>query len=205
MPEGLQRKSALEGHYNEGLVNAASKEAAGLGVSERRGLAIIQFEGRRDDGDFREAAGKALSASLPEGTCGSSGGDGRSFLWTGPNRYQAIAAESEGPAIKAALPDGLQGRHRSIIDLSQARTVFRVSGPALRDFLSKGTSIDLHPRAFPVGSVVVTQVAHVGGTIHHVSEDVFDLYVFRSFGRHVWEWMLEVGEEYGMVIEAPGN
>jgi len=36
--------------------------------------------------------------------------------------------------------------------------------------------------------------------LHHVEEGVFDLYVFRSFGLQLWEWLQEAGEEYGVRI-----
>ena len=203
MAEALQRKSALQGRYNEGLLNCPDADAAGIRLFERRGLSIIQFDGRRDDAKFLKAAGKAVGFDLPEGTGASSESGGRTVLWTGPNRYLLVAGDALRSELIQDLAKGLKGRHHSILDLGQARAVFRLSGSALRALMSKGTTIDLHPRAFPVGSVAVTQLAHVGAVIHHESEDSFDVYVFRSFARHLWEWFQEAGEEYGLSIEAP--
>ncbi len=200
MAEGLERESALAGHYKEGGIGAVRPQGPGLELAERRGLSLIQIDGREGDAVYRQAAEVALGLALPETPGTSSAANGKTALWTAPGRWLIVASEGEGPAILTALGEALSGVHRSIIDLSQARCVIRVSGPEALALLSKGNPLDLHPRSFPVGAVAATQLAHVGGTIHHAEDGSYDLYVLRSFALHIWEWALECGEEYGIKV-----
>ncbi len=202
MPETAPRKSALEAHYSEGAVAVPQGAEAGVRLAERRDLAVVQLDLREGDAEGRKAAGVLLGLELPTtpgGTAVNASGGGVA-LWTGPGRWLLCLPAGEGKANVAALAEALAGRHHAVIDLTQARTVVRAGGPRLRDLLSKGVPIDLHSRVFPVGACAVTSLAHVTGTLHHVEDGVIDLFVMRSFGLHLWEWLHEAGEEYGLEI-----
>ncbi len=202
MPETPAPKSALDGHYKEGPVAVSQGAEAGVRLSERRDLAVVQLDLREGDAEGRKAAGALLGLDLPTTpgrSAANASGEGVA-LWTGPGRWLLGLPAGDGKATVAALDEALAERHHAVIDLTQARTVVRASGPRLRDLLSKGVPIDLHPRVFPVGACAVTSLAHVTGTLHHVEERVIDLYVMRSFGLHLWEWLHEAGEEYGLEV-----
>ncbi len=202
MPETSARRSALEGHYSEGPVAVPQGAEAGVCLAERRDLSVVQLDLREGDAEGRKAAGVLLGLELPTtpGSSAASESGTGAALWTGPGRWLLCLPAGEGKANVAALDEALAGRHHAVIDLTQARTVVRASGPRLRDLLSKGVPIDLHPRVFPVGACAVTSLAHVTGTLHHVEEGVIDLFVMRSFGLHLWEWLQEAGEEYGLEV-----
>jgi len=36
-----------------------------------------------------------------------------------------------------------------------------------------------------------------------VADDAFDLYVFRGFGQHMWEWLNDAAAEYGCAVANP--
>jgi sarcosine oxidase subunit gamma len=203
VPEPTAGRSALEAHYHEGEFGAVSSGEAHLSVCERRDLDLIQLDLREADEKGRAEAEKVIGFGLPVVPCLASRHEGKAALWTGPGRWLLTFPSGGGRESVAALSKRLEGRHHALIDLTQARTVIRVGGLSVRDLLSKGTPIDLHPRAFPVDSCAVTSLAHVTGLIHHVEDGVFDLYVFRSFGLHLWEWLREAGEEYGGVVGPP--
>ena len=90
----------------------------------------------------------------------------------------------------------------SVVDLSHGRTVVRIGGPAARDVLAKGCSIDLHPRCFLAGDCVQTSLAGIGLLIHAVTDDpVYDLYLPRGFALSAWEWLSDAAAEFGCRIE----
>ena len=67
--------------------------------------------------------------------------------------------------------------------------VLRISGPRVRDTFAKGLPIDLDPRAFAVGDVASSILAHIGVTIWRVGETAYDVAVPRSFARDFWHWL----------------
>ena len=67
-----------------------------------------------------------------------------------PRRWWLVAP-ADGGEPNAALAAALAGR-AALTDLSHARTVLRLAGPASRSTLAKLCRIDLHPRASRPGA-----------------------------------------------------
>lgn len=107
--------------------------------------------------------------------------------WAGPDQY-FVYGEVSLPGIA------------SISDQSHGRVVFRLEGPKARAVLAKGTPVDLHASAFPVGKSAMTQMAHVGVHLTRVGDDAFELSVFRGFSESFWEWLTEQAEEFGYFV-----
>jgi sarcosine oxidase subunit gamma len=169
-----------------------------LGV--RHPLSIVTIMARRDKGEAAAAAvQKNYGIALP-GPGKSGSGTDICFQWCGDNQYYAVAAGmGEGVLyreLKAAL-DGVA----SVSDQSHGRVVIRISGPKARHVLAKGSPVDWHPRAFPVGAVAVTQMAHVGVHAQRSAGDQYDLSLFRGFSESFWEWLTEQAQEFGYEIE----
>ena len=80
------------------------------------------------------------------------------------------------------------------------RVIIRLVGPRARAVLAKGTPVDLHPDAFPVGKSALTQMAHVGVHLTRVGADSYDVSVFRGFSESFWEWITEQAEEFGYQV-----
>jgi sarcosine oxidase subunit gamma len=120
-------------------------------------------------------------------------------MWAGPDQY-FVQAEGRGEnALAAELTSALAGL-ASVSDQSHGRVVIRIEGPKARAVLTKGTPVDLHAAAFPVGKSALTQMAHVGVHLTRVSEDGFELSVFRGFSQSFWEWLCEQSEEFGYLV-----
>ena len=92
----------------------------------------------------------------------------------------------------------------AVTDLGHGRTVLRIVGRHGRDLLAKGSGVDFHPRAFPVGACAQSLLGHVGVLVHAVDErPAFDLYVARSYALTVWEWLGESAAEWGFRVGTP--
>ncbi len=90
--------------------------------------------------------------------------------------------------------------YASISDQSHGRVVFSLSGPMARHVLTKGTPVDLHPRAFAPGQCAVTQMAHVGVHLAQVGPESYELSLFRGFAENFWEWLTEMALEFGYEV-----
>jgi len=194
------RRSALEGHDTPGDFGAGLDEGPGIELAERRGLAVIHLEGPAADEAFLKAVEQALGFALPLAPGTSVAAGPAAALWTGPNRWLLPMPDDNGNELLPDLSVSLIGRRGGLTELGHARTVIRLSGRDARALLSKGCPLDLHPSVFPPGSVAGSILAALTVTLHHSEDGAFDLYVFRSFGLALWEWLQEAGEEYGIRI-----
>jgi len=85
----------------------------------------------------------------------------------------------------AALVDQTHGRVRILVDGAKAEAV-----------LSKGTAVDLHPQAFPVGRSAVTLFGHVAAHMTRISAQGFELLVLRGFAESLWDDLSSMAAEY---------
>ena len=121
------------------------------------------------------------------------------FLWAGPHRWTARAAD---PRIAADLARHLDGL-AAVVDQSASRVVLQMSGPKVRETLAKGVLVDLHPRAFGPGDVALTQIAHIGAQIWQIdAAPTFEIAVFRSLAGSFFHWLEASAAPYGITIEA---
>jgi sarcosine oxidase subunit gamma len=70
-------------------------------------------------------------------------------------------------------------------------------GPAVRQVLAKGCSLDLHPSKFGAGDSAQTMLAHAAVTLMANDEAGFTLICRTSFAPYVAEWLLDAGLEFG--------
>jgi sarcosine oxidase subunit gamma len=180
-----ERRSALERHYERGSFGAAGSNDAALVLSEQRGLAMAQVNGAPP-----ESGPPALGTVIDGDT---------TLLWTGPGQWFAVSASLRPEALHAALEERLSSTHATISDLSHARTVLRVSGAPWKDLLAKGCPADID--AMAPGDCVASLLSHFTVVIHCLSVNSADVYVFRSFGASLWEWLRGGAAEFGYIVE----
>jgi sarcosine oxidase subunit gamma len=143
---------------------------------------------------------------------GVAGGD-RTVLWLGPDEWLVVGRDGEAAAIAGELeacPEGWV----SIVDLSANRTAIDVAGPAVRDLLAAGCSLDLHPRAFGPGRCAQTMLARAQVILEARGEDCFRVHVRGSFAVYLASWLIDaaaglaeddraVGVDEDAVLEMP--
>ncbi|UPY36394.1 sarcosine oxidase subunit gamma family protein [Sediminicoccus sp. KRV36] len=163
-------------------------------------LDLVQIGVRR--GAAAEFAGALQSLGLtpPEpGEARSAGG--RDLIWLQPNTYLLAAPRGAMPALDALAP------FAALVEQSDGRSAFILSGPRAREVLAKGCRLDFHPRVFGPGRVAGTTLAHVNAVIQQLDRDhpassagrespvpaddqpQFRLIVFSSFAQHIAEWL----------------
>ncbi|HEV7439940.1 MAG TPA: sarcosine oxidase subunit gamma family protein [Methylobacterium sp.] len=188
-------RSAWAGFLQAGRHGRMTGEP-GLRIAPREGLRLAAIVVGRDGA---EAAGtrlaEALGLPLPEPRRASLGPD-RGLVWTGPGQWLAVA---EAAATLGSLAPALADL-AAVTDQSDARAVLRVSGPRARDVLAKGFAIDLHPRAFPVGSAATTSVGGIGVQIWMSGAATYDIAVGRSLAGSFWSWLSASAASEGYAV-----
>ena len=201
MVEPYLRQSALA---HRGLQRAAPEAPAAAGVTlrERRFRAMIALRGDAGDERFLSAVGAGLGVALPLEPNTTAQDGSTTALWLGPDEWLVTAPPGEEQVLVPALRSTLGDRHAAAVDLSESRTVIAVSGAKARDLLAKGCTLDLHPRAFPVGACAQTGLARAGVLLHLVNEaPTFEITIPRSYADYLWAWLADAAREYGVALQ----
>ncbi|MEU8656666.1 sarcosine oxidase subunit gamma [Actinoplanes philippinensis] len=111
-------------------------------------------------------------------------------LRLGPDEFLVVGP----PGAEDRLLAEYRGPEVSVVDVSAQRTALDLSGPAVRELLAFGCSIDLHPRAFAIGDCAQTVLAHTPVVVQR-RESGFRILVRASFAAHLAAWILDVSPE----------
>jgi methylglutamate dehydrogenase subunit D len=128
--------------------------------------------------------------------------DSLNFIWAGPGRWLAGTSTQTGASLEATLRNELLGL-ASVINQTDGRCVFRISGPNLREVLAKGVPIDLDPRTFAPGDTALTLVGHIN--VHFWQIDRTPTYEFavpRSFAESFCQWLFGAAASHGLTFRA---
>ena len=171
----------------------ASPAAPGLVIAERRPLTIVQVSEIPGVAGNRAALEEVLGLALPPPRKAAAE-TARAALWVGPGRWFVVEPGRGDLAMKLATA---AAGSLAVTDLSHSRTVLRLSGAKLLDVLAKGCAVDLHPRNVSPGDSIVTALARHAVVLHVVdAAPTVDVYVYRSFGQDLFEWLTEAAAEY---------
>ena len=77
----------------------------------------------------------------------------------------------------------------AVTNVSDQYTIFNLTGSNIFEILSKGCPFNFNSDIFTNNKVVQTILNHMDVTIHKKSESNVDLYVRRSFAKHLWDWL----------------
>ncbi len=116
------------------------------------------------------------------------------ILSVGPGRWWVVRPEANPAAatLAAALPRDTA----AVLELGASRRVFVVSGPRSRDLLAKYLPLDLAGATLCAGHCAQSAMAHIGVLVHIRSAEDFEIFVTRSFARHLWEVLSDAALEF---------
>ena len=180
----------------------------GVTVALRSDLALAYVFARNGkDGDLQKRVRDRFGLHLPMAAQRGDNGavpslDSLNFIWAGPGRWLAGTSAQTGASLEAMLRNELSGE-ASVINQTDGRCVFRISGPSVREVLAKGVPIDLDPRAFGPGDTALTLVGHISVHLWQLDRTpTYDLAVPRSFAASFCEWLFAAATSHGLLIRA---
>ena len=123
-------------------------------------------------------------------------------VWLGPDEWLLLSPERHLPMNRLRAAAG--SAPVSVVDVSAARTVITIGGPAARDVLAHGCALDLDPGRFPPGSCAQTRLALANVVLiappdqpgDFPLEPRFHLLVRSSFAAYLGTWLLDAATEY---------
>ena len=118
--------------------------------------------------------------------------------WLGPDEWLIVTPFHAKDSLDYALNEFAYGdAFVTRVDISAAQTIIRATGPKAADLLGRGVSYDLHPRNFQAGSCIQTVLARASVTLfaQSAAEVTIDIVVRRSFAEHLWNWLVDAGQE----------
>lgn len=153
----------------------------------------IDLRANPADADVRQRLARALGFGLPlEPNTAAGDAAGRHALWLGPDEWLVVGPPGSEGRLEAAVRKALGSGFGAVVDVSANRLVIELAGPAARETLESGCSIDLHPRAFGPGRCAQTLLARANVLLHQVSDEPrYRLYVRPSFAGYVRAWLAD--------------
>lgn len=195
-------EAATKDHGLNEFVGFASGDQAGIEMTIRSDLGSVNLRGDADNPSFIGAAEKVLGQSLPVTANAISSGP-REIFWLGPNEWLVLATETEAGSLATTLADALDGMHAAVNVVSGGQIAMTLSGDRVRELLSKGCTIDFHPREFREGMCVQSGLAKASVVIGMPGkDDRFIVIVRRSFSDYLLHWLTDAAAEYGVRVEA---
>jgi sarcosine oxidase subunit gamma len=121
-------------------------------------------------------------------------------LWLGPDEW-LLVDEAGDRALEDRVRGGSSGGAASVVDVSAARMMFEIAGPAARGLLAHGCAIDLHPAVFGIDTCVQTRLAladvvlFAAESADHTDDPAFRVLVRTSFAEYLATWLLDAAAE----------
>lgn len=208
VPTGTTSDAAVLGYRRSPCHHLASfmERAGGDQVRLREVPFLTQITIRATSPEAEQAVGSALGAALPsrvgevaEGEFDQ--GSAVSAVWLSPDEWLAVLGDEgetgvSGTSVVHALSEAMGEQRGQVVDVSSNRTTLELSGPKAQAVLDKTIELDLHPREFPVGRAVSTQMESVPVILWRTADDTWQLMPRASFSEHVVRWLVDGMREF---------
>jgi len=162
---------------------------------------MIDLRGLAQDESFLSTSRSVLGFDLPLKPRTSISAGALTGLWLSVDQWLITCPRPEAPSLNARLAQALQGIHSLAVDMSDARSIFRLTGNNAREVLNKGTSLDFTAAEIAPGFVRRIRYAEIAALVHVLATDPFgcDLYVFRSYAEYAWNFLTFTAREAARV------
>lgn len=133
----------------------------------------------------RAAASAALGLELPDRIGRIAASDRRRAICLGPDEWQVDADAADAGPIRAAFAAIYDAHPHSLVEITDRKVTFRLSGPQAAELVSVGNPRD--PRLMPPGTGARTIFDIAQAILIRENDDTFTLTVWNSFAAHVGE------------------
>lgn len=184
------------------LRDAPRDDDPGVEVRILRETGFVNLRGDVNDARFAEAVQRATGQPPPGEPDTFFDGEHRTY-WLGPDEWLIGTAGGAAPALAGRLEDALGGLHAAVNDVSGGNVAIALHGPAARDILAAGCTLDLHPKVFTPGTCAQTGLAKAGVLLALRDESpTFEIIVRRSFSDYLARWLAHVSRRAGRSFSA---
>ncbi|MGY9046609.1 hypothetical protein P775_27440 [Puniceibacterium antarcticum] len=158
----------------------------GLAHVQEAGLqGMITLRGTVLDEGFAKAVSDVTGLALPGQRGVVSGGDS-TLVWMSPDELLLLCPHGDTSDRVAKLTAALGDTHALVVDVSDARAIFTLSGPQLREVVAKLAPVDMSPAAFQPGTVRRTRFAQVAAAVWLSDAETAQIICFRSVAPYMF-------------------
>lgn len=207
MVEKYLRQSPLAALGLDGRASAERVPDAGVVLAEAPFRKMVNLRGDRADKAFLDGVKKVTGLNLPTQVGTTAGKHDETCLFClGPDEWLVTAPRDDAKDLADTLAKALKSIHAAVNKVGQGGTVIAIEGAHARDVLSKGCSLDLHPKVFMPGRCAQTLLARAAVLLHQTAYDkatgscAYDVHVRWSFADYLFRWLEDAGLEYCVEI-----
>lgn len=166
---------ALGGASFDGMVN----------IEELAGQGMVTLRGDLSDTTIVSAVRDVFGVTLP-GTRETAFDGAQGALWMSPDEALLLCPYQEALQRADELSAKLHGNHALVVNVSDARAVFRLKGVMLREVIAKLAPVDMSPDAFTPGMVRRTRMAQVAAAFWMDDANTARIVCFRSVAAYMF-------------------
>jgi len=159
-----------------------ARQSKAFRLRERPFLDLANVRGDARDGAFVAAMESAIGVRVPDKPNTVARGAEYDVLWLGPDEWLVRSAQARTPQLESKLRTAFGTLFASVVDVGSGYTVLEASGDRVRDVISRGCPLDLHPRVFQPGQCAQSHYFKAPIVLIPTAHDTFELVVRRSFG-----------------------
>jgi sarcosine oxidase subunit gamma len=177
-----------------------------IGLREITGHGMIDLRGDAKDRKFMAAVKAALGFDIPKSPRTSVAWGDMKALWLSIDQWLVVCPLERTVELLASLRKNLGGIHSLAVDVSDMRAIMRLEGERAREVLLKGTSLDLLSDDYKPGACRRMRYAEIAALLDVVEDNVFDVYVFRSYADYAWDFVCATarkGSEVALYAKTP--
>ncbi len=158
-------------------------------ISERTDAAVTHVSARRGARTSLDDLARAtFGTSFPSGPRVVDA-SGVMIVWAGPDQWLIIQPLDSNVDQSAQLAKTFNGL-ASIVDVTDSRSIFRISATRPSDALSRSMGIDFHDAAFRPGDVAITHVSHLGMIVWRLLDGSgYEFACARTYSRDFLDWL----------------
>ena len=174
----------------------------GIAAIAEAGLhGMITIRGDFSSKKFSDALKSVVGCGVPEIRKIIDGHDGRQVAWMSPDELLLLTAYETVTADVDALNAALGEEHALVVNVSDARAVFTITGDHAREVIAKIAPVDLSVDAFAKGDFRRTRFAQVPAAFWLVDANAFKVVCFRSVAQYMFDLLsttAQPGSEVGI-------
>lgn len=175
--------------YQSPLAGVAEPQGLSISIREIPDRGMIDLRGLASDQAFMAAARSVIGVDLPVKPRTSAAWGDVKVLWLSTDQWLILSSRGKAHELLAQLREALKGIHSLVVDVSDMRAVIRLEGDGCREVIMKGTSLDLLDPEYVQGCCRRMRYAEIAALLDVVEDNVFDIYVFRSYAHYTWNFI----------------
>lgn len=176
--------SAAQGASFEGAVRVEDAGVKGM----------ITLRGDLSSAKMAKAVKAALGLAMPDARGIKTGAKG-GVAWMSPDELMLFCDYADAEAVVAKLEKALKGEHFLAVNVSDARTLFTLTGDGVREVIAKGSPADMSTDGLPLGEMRRSRLGQIAVAFWLMEEGKLELVCFRSVGQFMFEWLCNAAEK----------